>query len=222
MLRCWDTAADGIIGRARGWYVPDLVSRRTARALDDVLRRAHPDDGGADASRTKGGNPMLTAWRRHPYGSEQAWIAVDVRCEGRAIPGRPWLFRPCVDVYWEGRSKSEALLEAHDLAVALRPAMVLPAIRDALTRRGRPELAEALHAGRHGGLRKPTDSVVLADWRGRLAAGDQTAQRHPAFFHDHGLRLATQFELDVTRITRADLADITLAVLNHLVEQASP
>jgi hypothetical protein len=220
VLRCWDVEADGTIGAASGWYVPDLVSRRTARALNDVLHRAYPGGGEASASRTKGGNPMFMAWRRHPHGSQQAWIAVDVRCEGRATPARPWLFRPCIDVYSADRPEREAVLEAHDLAVALQPAMVLPVIQQALTQQGRPELAEALHAERHGGSGRPADPVVLADWRLRLASGDKIPRRHPVFLHDRGLRLATQFQLDVAAITRADLADLTLAVLDHLVAYA--
>lgn len=222
VLRSWDTEADGIIGSACGWYVPDLVSRRVAHAVNEVLRRAHPDDGQASATRTNGGNPMFAAWRRHPKGSDQAWIGVDVRCEGRATPARPWIFRPCVAVDLAGRSEWEASLEAHDLAVALLPAMMLPAIQEALTRRDLPDLAKALHAEPHGGLRRPADSAVLADWHGRLLSGDRTPRRHPVFFHDRGRRLATQFQLDVSGITRADLADLTLAVLDHLAGHAGP
>jgi hypothetical protein len=110
--------------------MPDLITRRTARAVNDALRRAH-QNGGAEALRTSVGNPMLMAWRRHPRGSRQAWIAVDVRSPGRDEPARPWLVRPCVDVYSSGRPEREALLEAHDLAVGLWLAMVLPAVRDA-------------------------------------------------------------------------------------------
>jgi hypothetical protein len=222
ILRSWDTEADGIIGAARGWYVPDLVSRRTAHSLDTALRHAHPGDGQARALRTSGGNPMLMAWRRHPRGTPHAWIAVDIRCQGRATPDQPWLLRPCIDVYPADRLERDVLLEAHDLAVALQPAMVLPAIRGALTRQGRSDLAKALHAERHEGLARLADPAVLADWRSHLASGDEPPRGHPVFLHDRGRRLATQFQLHVTGITRADLADLALTTLDHLVANAHP
>ncbi|WP_157563117.1 hypothetical protein [Micromonospora chokoriensis] len=116
VLHRWDAEADAAIGKAQGWYVPDLVTRRTARALDDVLRRAFPGAGMASATVTKAGNPTLLAWRRHPYGSDQAWIGVDVRCRGRRAAASPWLFRSCVDVGLRDQSEEavrEAVLEAH-------------------------------------------------------------------------------------------------------------
>ena len=161
MLRAWDQEADGIIGDATGWYVPDLVSRRTANAIDARLARAHQDGSKARAYRTNGGNPMFVARRRHPRGSDKAWIALDVRCEGRGDPSRAWLVRPCVDIT---SSDTGSLLKAHDLAVGLQPAMILPAIQDALTRRGRGKLAGALRADRHEGLSGPADAAVLDEW----------------------------------------------------------
>jgi hypothetical protein len=212
VLRTWDREADGLIGAATGWYVPDLVSRRTAKALDTRLRAAHPDGSEARAYRTSGGNPMFMAWRRHPRGSGNAWIAVDVRCEGRSDATRSWLFRPCIDVFASGR---DAQLEAHDLAVALGPAMTLPAIRAATEGL---EPANALSAPRHDGLRGPLNPSVLATWRAGIGS---TSRRHPVFYHDRGLRLATQLQLDVTTITRFDLAELTLSVLDHLATQAA-
>ena len=46
------------------------------------------------------------------------------------------------------------------------------------------------------------------------------SRRHPVFFHDQGLRLATQFRLDVGQLTRHDLADLTVAILDHLLAHA--
>ncbi|WP_370192499.1 hypothetical protein [Streptacidiphilus sp. MAP5-52] len=217
VLRSWDAEADGVIGDAIGWYVPDVVSRRTARTLDDALRLGHPGSGWAGAMRTSGGNPMLMAGRRHPSGAEHAWVAVDIRCPGRGAQGQPWLFRPCVDIAQGDRPKLEAVLEAHDLAVELQPAMLLPSIQESLRQRDRPDLAAALGAGKHDGLRS---SGALADWRDRLESGMSTPRHHPVFFHDKGQRLATQFRLNVRTTTRADVADLTLAVLDHLVDSA--
>lgn len=220
LLRAWDAEADAIIGSASGWYVPDLVSRRSAVAIDFRLQRSYPDGGHARAYRTSGGNPMFTAWCRHPGGSDNAWIGVDVRCEGRSDLRQPWIFRPCVEVEVSGRSEAEARLEAHDLAVALRPAMLLSAIRETLATQGHTELADALSVDRHDGLWNPADPEVLSAWRSRIASDDQPLRRHPAFYHDRGLRLATQFRLSVARLTRHDLADLTVKTLDHLVKHA--
>ncbi|MFJ7243182.1 hypothetical protein ACIQWA_00900 [Kitasatospora sp. NPDC098652] len=169
---------------------------------------------------TSAGNPMLMAWRHHPSGSDHAWIAVDLRCPGRGAAAQPWLFRPSIDVLMGDRTEVEAVLEAHDLAVELQPAMSLSAVQEGLRRRGRHRLAAVLRAAKHDGLRGPADPELLADWRAGLVSGASAPRRHPVFFHDRQRRLATQFQLDVTTITRADLADLTLSVLEHLVERA--
>lgn len=217
VLRIWDQEADGFIGQATGWYVPDLVSRRAAGTIHARLVRAVQDGSEARASRTSGGNPMFMAWRRHPHGSDKAWIALDVRCEGRGDPSRAWIVRPCIDVISSGTTGH---LEAHDLAVGLQPAMILPAIQDALATRGLGKLAGALQADRHGGLSGPVDAAVLNELRVRIANGARPSRRHPVFFHDKGLRLATQFRLDVGQLTRHDLADLTMAILDHLLQHA--
>jgi hypothetical protein len=160
---------------------------------------------------------MFMAWRKHPRGSDNAWVAVDVRCEGRSDPSRAWLVRPCVHIISKGQA---ARLEAHDLAVALQPAMILPTIREALTRRGHTKLAAALRADRHDGLSGPADPAVLNEWRAQIVDGDEPSRRHPVFFHDRGLRLATQLRVDVKQLTRYDLADLTMEILDHLVEHA--
>ncbi|MFD1364428.1 PDDEXK-like family protein [Actinoplanes sichuanensis] len=215
VLRTWDAEADDVMGKVTGWYVPDLVSRRTASAVD-VQLRAFGDGSMAGAYRTSGGNPMFMAWRRHPHGSDDAWVAVDVRCEGRGAASS-WLVRPCVDVVGDGQS---ALLEAHDLAVQLQPAMVLSAVRMALIDQGRNRLAAALSADENDGLARRPTPEILAAWRARLAAGEKPRRRHPVFFHDRGLRLATQLRADATELTRNDLAQLTVSVLDHLVARA--
>ena len=86
----------------------------------------------------------------------------------RGDPSRAWLVQPCVDVTSSGKA---GLLEAHDLAVGLQPAMILPAIQDALARRGLGKLAEALQADSHGGLSGPADTAVLNELRAQIANG---------------------------------------------------
>jgi len=79
VLQTWDREAEALIGQATGWYVPDLVSRRVANDIHARLEHAVHDGSEARAFRTSGGNPMFMAWRRHPHGSNKAWIALDVR-----------------------------------------------------------------------------------------------------------------------------------------------
>ena len=148
LFASWDQQAEGVIGESRGWYVPDLVTRRVALDLDRVLRKR---DGQAQATRTKPGNPMFLARRRHPNGDPDVWIGVDVRSDGRKTPAARWLFRPCVQVDVGDGTAVEARRKAHDLPVALLPALVLPAIQHALT-----EVAR-LHGGVGGqaGVRLP-------------------------------------------------------------------
>lgn len=87
--------------------------------------------------------------------------------------------------------------------------MVLTAIRDALNAQGCSQVAAVLQANEHDGLAYPADPGVLAGWRARMIAGDQPRRRHPVFFHDRGLRLATQIRVQTAGLTRHDLAAIT-------------
>jgi len=103
-------------------------------------------------------------WRRSPW----QW-------SGGGDPARAWLVQPCVDVTSSGKA---GLLEAHDLAVGLQPAMILPAIQDALTRRGLGKLAAALQADSHGGLSGPAYTAVLNELRARIANGARPPRRH--------------------------------------------
>jgi hypothetical protein len=229
LLIRWDREAEGPIGQSTGGYVADLVARRTAYALTSELRHDHPDGAAkAVAVRSKGGHPELLAWRQHPHGSPDALIGVDVRCPDRGAPDRPWAFRPYVEVLAETGDPAPraAWLEAHDLALHLQPAMLLPAVHDALVRQGRQDLVGRLSApGRRQGLRnRAVDATVLAAHRGRLetlsSARGKLDLQHPVFFHDWGLRLATRFWLDVAQVDRHQLAALVRIVLDHLVAQA--
>ncbi|WP_146169383.1 PD-(D/E)XK nuclease family protein [Actinoplanes italicus] len=220
LLRSWDKQAEGIIGHANGWYVPDLVTRRIGRQLDGVLRHDHPGDGQAKATRTTVGNPMFLAWRRYPGGSGHAWIGVDVRCKGRGNQQAAWEFRPCVEAE-EGDQPETAMIEAHDLACALYPAMLHSAIKKMLDDRGLSDLAKSLSPTGTDGLVRAPDAAILAGWRSAVQAGTQP-RRHPVFRNDWNRRLATSFVLHVDKVDRTQLAELTLAVLDHLVKYAAP
>jgi hypothetical protein len=115
LLKAWDEEADRSIVACAGWYAHDIITRRTAHALNGLLAR-HGDGSEAMAMRTSGGQPMLMAWRRHPGGSRDSWLAVDVRSPGRSRPCDPWLIRPCIDLYPPKTHDTVTVaLEAHDL-----------------------------------------------------------------------------------------------------------
>ncbi|MFG1609191.1 hypothetical protein [Actinoplanes sp. NPDC049265] len=180
VLKDWDAQADDVIGSVTGWYVPDLITRRIAGALGDH----------AYALRTKAGNPMLLAYRQHLSGSSDTWIGVDLRCEGRKSPQRPWLFRPFVEVSFDNPTP-EAQAAARQLAIAMQPAMMLHAIQQIV------KDPDVLSANQHGGLLRYRES-------------------EPIFYHDKQVRLATQFKMDVSRVNRHDVAEMIRAVLDHL------
>lgn len=215
MLEQWDREADGVIGDARGRYVSDIVTKRVVRELN-VQLQARRDGSEASATRTSSGNPMLIAWRHDTTAPEGAWLGVDVRSQGRG-GDRPWLFRPCIDIPNLGDlSLTEARLAAHDHATKLRHLMRGDALLAHLERLGQWRLAKSLRPSKVDGFRREPDDDTLARWR-RLVEAEKTGrQDHPVYFHDRGLRLATQFELDVSRITRADLQDLCLTVLEHM------
>jgi hypothetical protein len=81
-------------------------------------------------------------------------------------------------------------------------------------------LTTALSVDENDGLAHRAAPEVLADWRARLVAAEKPRRRHPVFFHDRGLRLATQLRADTAEFTSADLAQATVSVLDHLVKQA--
>ncbi|GAA2845600.1 hypothetical protein Acy02nite_47120 [Actinoplanes cyaneus] len=179
LLQQWDRQADGLIGSATGWYIPDLITRRIAAALGDE----------AEALRTKAGNPMLLAYRRHP-GHNDAWLGVDLRCEGRDRPERPWLFRPYIEVSFNDPTP-QAQTTARHLAVDLHHAMTLDTIQRVVKN------SAVLTANKHGGLMGFRDFA-------------------PVFYHDKQVRLATQFKLDVCYVDRHQVADMIRAVMDHL------
>jgi hypothetical protein len=227
MLGRWDSEADGIIGKATGRFVPDLISRRVTAQLKTALQ-AHADGSTANATRTSGGTPMFLAWRKHPGGSALAWIGVDVRCQSRADLTRRWLVRPFIQMWptVDGEFDDDARfaaaqLEAHDLAIALQPAMSGTAIVAMLEGTGMPALAAAVQVNARNGLAYHADQATLSSWRDQLALGVAQKSRHPLFFDDQRQRLATQLELHTHQVTRHDLTVLVLLILDHLISSAA-
>ncbi|MFG2044977.1 hypothetical protein [Dactylosporangium sp. NPDC048998] len=95
-------------------------------------------------------------------------------------------------------------------------------MRLTVTRRGAGrKLAGSLYANELDGLRGPVDPKSLAAWRAQVAAG-RKPENHPVFFRDRKhRRLATLLRADVTNLTFYDLAELSLAVLDHLADYAT-
>jgi hypothetical protein len=224
VLEGWMRQVDGKVGRATSPVVADLVARRVAVDLASVERLARAGLE-AEATRTKGGTAMVVAWL--PFPSEprdpHAWLCVDLRSMSRANPQVPWLLRLGVEVEDKPpRTTGQARADAHDLAVPMRAALTFSALRESLQLAGQEELAAALGLWprTYDGLRGEPDDSALAAWRVNALAGEKVS-RHPGLFHDQGLRLASQIQVNAVELDRYQLLRLLVAALDHLNRHAS-
>jgi hypothetical protein len=224
VLEGWVAQLEGRIGCATNPVVADLVARRVAADLASVDRLT---DAGleAEATRTSGGTAMIIGWL--PFPSEPhdpgAWLCVDLRSTSRADPQVPWLLRLGVEVEVKPpRATGQARATAHDLAVPLRAALTFSALQESLQQTGQEELAAPLRPWRrtYDGLRGEPDDSALAAWRGSALTAEKNGP-HPALFHDKGLRLASQIEVNVVELDRHQLLRLLIASLDHLNQHAS-
>jgi hypothetical protein len=223
VLEEWLAQLNGKIGRATYPVVADLVTRQVAADLVRVDRLAHAGLE-VEATRTSGGTAMIIAWL--PFPSEppdpNAWLCVDLRSMSRADPQVRWLLRLGVEVEDKApRNTRQAKATAHDLAVPIRVALTFSALQESLQRAGHEDLAAALcpRPGSHDGLRGEPDDSTLAAWR-TSALTAQKPGPHPALFHDKGLRLASQIDVNVVEIDRHQLLRLLIAALDHLNRHA--
>lgn len=219
VLEGWMAQLDGKIGRATNPVVADLVARRVAVGLASVDRLT---DAGleVEATRTSGGTAMIVAWL--PFPSEPrdpgAWLCVDLRSMNRADPQVPWLLRLGVEVEDKApRTTGQARAAAHDLVVPMRAALTLSALQESLQRANQEELSAALRPWRrtYDGLRGEPDDSALAAWRVSALTAEKNGP-HPALFHDKGLRLASQIEVNVVELDRHQLLGLLIAAVDHL------
>ena len=113
--------------------------------------------------------------------------------------------------------KVEARAAAHDLVVPMRAALTLSALQESLQRANQEELSAALRPWRrtYDGLRGEPDDSALAAWRVSALTAEKNGP-HPALFHDKGLRLASQIEVNVVELDRHQLLGLLIAAVDHL------
>jgi hypothetical protein len=219
VLDGWVAQLDGKIGRATSPVVADLVARRVAA---DLANTGWLTDAGleVEAKRTSGGTAMIIAWL--PFPSEPrdpgAWLCADLRSTSRADPQVPWQLRLGVEVEDKApRTTGQARAAAHDLAVPMRAALTFSALQKSLQRANQDELTAALRPWRrtYDGLRGEPGESALAAWRASALTAEKHGP-HPALFHDKGLRLASQIEVNVVDLDRHQLLRLLIAALDHL------
>ncbi|KUL41214.1 PDDEXK-like family protein [Actinoplanes awajinensis] len=186
--------ADEIAGVLGPWNqeADGVIGASTGPYVANLVTRRTAAAVGGVAGSTTPGMPMLVVFRAHPGGGADARIGVDVRCNNLTNPAESWLFRPFVQVGTWADPTPAAKLAVQPLAAALQDALTWPAIRQVVKDPG------VLNPGGNDGLRNPPGGT------------------QPIFYDDRGVRLATQFKVDVTRVTRFDLAAMITAVLDHL------
>lgn len=220
-FRGWNTQADGPIDAADGWFVPDIFTRRIADDLKHRLARIPDRTSLVRAERQVKGLPSFVAWLRPRDYAGRAWAGVEVRCLARAEHDRPsrWVLRPGIDTSETDAEDSEAITEAHDLALSIAPDMSSQALVHNLHHRGLSELAPFIQEPKkNAGFTGPVDHAKALAWRDSKIEGS-APRRHPVFQHDWGKRLATQFTLNIEGLDREDLAQLVTATLEHLTDR---
>jgi hypothetical protein len=224
VLEEWVAQLDEVIGLATDPLVPHLAARWLAAELASVDRLTCAGLR-TEAHRTSGGGKaMIVAWL--PFPSEprvhDAWLCVDLRSGNRTDQQVPWLLRLGVEAEAKnGRTTWQARAVAHELAMLMRSALTYSALHESLRRSGRDELAAAVcpRPGSHDGLYGQPDDSALVAWKARAMMTDKPGP-HPALFHDNGLRLASQINVDVMKLDRHQLIQLLTAALDHLNQHA--
>lgn len=207
VFRDWRAQIDGPMGGMDS-VVFSLMIRAIAADLTGAGLVAH-------AGTTSGGQPMLTVFAPHPSGIERAYFCVDIRCQNKNDSSLPWLVRIGVQVD-AGDDLASDRRTAHQLAMGIKPALSLDALRGACADARIGAVGDALTAER--AVKTPRDQDgKIEQW---LKAVDRAVSgkvpSHPVFYHDWGRRLAAQFLLDVTHVSRQDLTSLVTQGLKHL------
>jgi hypothetical protein len=219
VLEEWVAQLDGKIGRATYPVVADLVTRQVVADLASVDRLARAGLE-VEATRTSGGTAMIIAWLPFPSDPQDpnAWLCVDLRSMSRADPQVRWLLRLGVEVEDKApRTTGQARAAAHDLAMPMRAALTFSALQESVQRAGHEDLAAALRPrpGSYDGLRGEPDDSALAAWRASVLTAERSGP-HPALFHDKGLRLASQIDVNVVELDRHQLLRLFITALDHI------
>ncbi|MFE4501033.1 PD-(D/E)XK nuclease family protein [Rhodococcus sp. NPDC056743] len=170
---------------------------------------------------TSGGQPSITAYLPHPSGTDDAYFCIDIRCNDKSNPHLPWIARLGVHVDC-GEDLAAARRTAHLLAMPLVPALTVAKVQSACANSGTGTLATILSADKP--LKEPrARETSIEKWLAAVdIAGDGKISAHPVFFHDWGRRLAAKFSLDLTDMTRNELEQLIVILMDHLTEYSEP
>jgi len=104
----------------------------------------------------------------------------------------------------------------------LRPHLTCTALQQRLRRSGSDGLADVLSSrpSTLDGLRRDPAADALSAWRTTALAGGEPGP-HPAMFHDRGVRLASQLQLEVVALDRHQLLNLLVVSLDHLADARS-
>lgn len=227
ILDQWDLEADGCLGESTGYYINDIVTKRIVRDLGQYLSES-PIPLETLATRDNGGNPMLFAWTVHPQfpTDSSVSVGVDLRTEPRRLNRGNWKLRPHVEVGTHDlaganlRSKREAQRLAFELASKIRVEMGLGFLSTTMNQKGLGHLVHGLSGGKHDGFKKDIFETDFDEWK-RLMQEEEDYPGAGPFGSDRGLRLATILSLDVTSMTRKDIAILVSEIVKILHSAAS-
>lgn len=208
----WKSQLNGRFGQ-----MDSAIVTVALRAASEELAARTPYDMYTRA--TSGGQPSITAYLPHPSGADDAYFCIDIRCKDKNNPHLPWIARLGVHVD-RGEDLAAARRTAHRLAMPLVPALSVAEVQSACANSGIGTLATVLTSERP--LREPrSQSTSIEKWLAAVdSAGDGKISAHPVFFHDWGRRLAAQYSLDLTDVTRNDLGQLIVILMDHLTESA--
>lgn len=218
----WDNEAEGYLGASTGYYVNDIATKRIARELVPKLNEAVAP-ANANPTRDNAGSPMVFAWAAHPRDRDDCSVSVgvDLRTSPRRLNGKTWKFRPHIEVDLIGsddralRTRREAQSLAFNLASRIHQSMSCSSLKEELSKRGLESVASALSGGRYDGFKRPAGTFDFDEHRQQI----EDAEKYPGagpFGSDKGLRIATILDLDVTSLTRYDVADLIAETVSIL------
>lgn len=216
VLESWDEETDGPVGELTGSYVPAILARRLAHEVASRLQENVHETGTSEVFPSSGGTWIVLSRMNHPKwpDDDSIKVGVDLRLE----PGY-WRFRPYVQVaLTDQRNETQARITAHTLAWEINEFMGSDYIRETLATEEHLKVAQALTtSSRHpNGFKKDTTKFDFAEWK-KQAAESPRASSSEVFFSDlKGRRAATILYLDVTDLTRFDIADAIVRVLSNL------
>lgn len=219
-----DTQAEAFIGQSSAWSVHDVITRRLENDLGTELAENAPDYWEVFADRDNGGNPMLTIRLRHPE-LPKVWLLLDLRSPGRRSTGTPWSLRVMMRTFAdEFHSTVEAQRQCFSAAMHSLELLSLDSLAPLLEASPNPSHHSALSTSSQG-FRKPLLSAtqVRAELLGDATADVDPSNPIPAaaskyLYQDRQLRFGAKYELNLNEMTRHDLKDLLLLLIEHLYQ----